>query len=216
MPRTLSNEKREPSTVTNEERLAAMRQLTASRRAIDEANGEHRALLKRLKSEGIDVKAALAVNVASRQDPAIVQVHEAERVRMMALRSIISLDELINQTDHLQVTPHARLADNRADAEDAGYRAGKMGVPVADCPHPAGSEFAAAWIRWHQNGVQAAQKQGGATGRQMDASRERRPRAEDSRAKLTGGKKDTKAKGRKGYLSSAEVEEIADAASALN
>jgi hypothetical protein len=206
--RQSNSENREPSTVTNEERLAAMRELTASKRAVDEANGVHRALLKRLKGEGIDVKAALAVNTATRQDGAIVQAHEAERLRMLALRQMISIDELLSEADNLQVATPARAAAEIADAEDEGYRAGKSGVPIEDCPYPSDTDFGVAWTKWHGNGVEAARRAGGKNAQAMNASRRRPKREDDADATLS---KPAKKRGRgKGYLSSAEIEEIAD------
>lgn len=216
MPRQAA-EKRDPSSVSNEERLAAMREATAAKRVVDEAQGAYRALLKRFKAEGLDTKAIIDTNAASRQDPAIVAAHEVERLRMMALRSIVTLDDVLSAADHLNVSAKARAEDNVAGAEESGYAAGKHGVPAEDCPYPSGSEFAAIWSKWHANGQRAAgvELKAGGGGVQADASRKRPVRKGAAKLSLVGGKggkggKGGGKKGRAGYLTSAEIEDIAD------
>jgi ribosome modulation factor len=144
------------SGLTNEERLAALREVAAFKRTIDEATGAYRALLKRFKAEGFDTAALLAVIVASRQDPAIVQAHETERLRLFALRDIISLSEVMEAADNLSVTTSAKHADHIGAAQEAGYRAGKNGVPREDCPYPGASEFSHVWSEWHGKGMLTA------------------------------------------------------------
>jgi hypothetical protein len=96
-------------------------------------------------------------------------------IRVLGLRRVVSIEDLLDETDvaNFKISDTARVADDIADAESAGYRSGRMGVPVEECPHPAGSELHVAWRKWHANGMASAGREMGQNAKQADASRKR-------------------------------------------
>jgi ribosome modulation factor len=138
--------------VSNDEVVDWSRQYQVQKRACDEANGVLRNIVKRAKSNGVNVKAMIAVHVLSKLDLDVVIHDLRDQIRYMALRRMP-----VHQTDLFEgwtdtLTSKTQAQDQEWEAYDAGYAAGRQGVPVDDCPYPAGSELALHWRGSWQRG----------------------------------------------------------------
>jgi len=137
---------------TDEERLAAVAEYQRQKRKVDEENGVLRAILKRLKSSGINTKAMIATVQASKKDPQEVLSDTREMLRFMALRNMptTQMDLFPDGESAIRVAENARAKDAEWTVDEAGYRAGFNAVPAEDNPHPPGSEFFVIWQKsWH-------------------------------------------------------------------
>lgn len=140
-----------------------------TKRAVEEANGGHRAALKKAKADGCSPKALLAAIAAKRLDQTVVEQDLRDYVRALHVARI----PVDANTIYGGWTPPPREEEDVFGANDAGYRAGKGGAPASDNPHPAGSESHQAWAKaWHDG--QAAMVMESPSGtRAANASRKR-------------------------------------------
>ncbi len=171
---------------TNDEKLDALRLYQRQRRRVDEEQGVLRALLKRLKAEGHNTKAIVATVQASKRDSADVEIEYRDTLHLMALRKVISLEEILTITDDLQVSQKTAREDDLWDAEDNGYRAGRHGADRKENPYAAGTENATAWDKWWSQGKRSATAELGPNEKQADASKEK-PGRKAKQAKLIEG-----------------------------
>src|SRR3954466_3246010 len=89
------------SGATNEEILAAIREIQQYDRQLAEVSGARRAALKRWKAGGVAIRPMLETIKASRRDYEEVQHELRATVHFMALRGIVELSEDGTQTDFL-------------------------------------------------------------------------------------------------------------------
>jgi hypothetical protein len=137
-----------------------MRQYSSQKRKCDEENGVLRALVKRAKSDGINAKEMIAAVAAGKLDPDEVARDLRDRLRYMSLRRIpLDRDSLFAWS--ADVTQKTQAEDDTWAAEDAGYQAGRHGVPAADSPFAPGTELSVRWLEfWHKGQAAIARELG--------------------------------------------------------
>lgn len=158
---------------TNEDKLAAIREMKRLGRAKDEAQGVYRSTLKRFKAEGHNTVAILETIKAERRDPDEVAAEMKETLHLMALRQVITWDEMFKAADDQNVTQRARDDDDMWDADEKGYRAGRNGADRAENPYDAGSERADEWDRSWAKGQASIAAEMGPQGEQASAAKKR-------------------------------------------
>jgi len=166
---------------SNEEKLAFMREYQQQKRAVDEANGVLRSLVKRAKGIGINTKAAIRTIQLSRQDPDEVRADLREQLHMMALRNMpMTQQELFPEHLDTRIAPAAKAAEDAWTAEQSGYQAGKNSVPREDNPYEPGSEWHVIWDKWWFNGQAAIAREMGENHEAANPSRSRPARKADA------------------------------------
>lgn len=130
------------------------RELVTSRRAIAEAQGAHRAVMKRAKSCGINTKALAEVVVNRALDPDEVTRHYRDVMRYAAINGAtyaIQQDLFPTSGMDIQVTDAAAVEQQEWEASEAGHLAGYHGQPIESCPFPPASPLAQMWsMSWHR------------------------------------------------------------------
>lgn len=134
------------SNVSSETWAKYLSGVAQTKRAVEEANGTHRALLKKAKTDGVSPKALLAALAAKRLDESVVVQDLRDYVRALHVARIpVEANSIYGGW-----TPPPKEEEDVFGATDAGYRAGKAGAPISDNPHTAGSESHQAWAKaWH-------------------------------------------------------------------
>lgn len=153
-----------------------MRQYQTQKRRCDEENGVLRNIVKRAKADGMPIKPMIAAVAASKLDPDEVIRELRDTVELMTIKRIpIAREDLFNWD--VELTDKTRAEDDLWDAEDAGYRAGRGGNTLGDCPYPPGSELHVGWTReWH-TGEAAIGRELGGNAKPASASKQRPRRA---------------------------------------
>jgi len=173
-----------------------MKVIQAQMRVCDSENGVLRNLFKRAKSAGENIKALRQAIVDCRGDTDQAIADIRDHARYLSLRRVPITAEAIfswEQTQH--ITEKAEQTLDLWDIEEAGYKAGRGGAKTDDCPHPAGSEYAAVWLDWWHKGQAAIARELGPNAERVGASRERPARgrkaaaAETTAAERTGRKR---------------------------
>ena len=130
------------------------RELVTSRRVIAEAQGAHRAVMKRAKSLGINTKAIAEVVTNRALDPDEVTRHYRDVMRYAAISGAayaIQQDLFPTSGMDLHVSDAASAEHQEWEASEAGYRSGYHGQRVEDCPFPPASPLAQMWHQsWHR------------------------------------------------------------------
>lgn len=164
-----------PSDVGNDEVLDWIRQYQSQKRVVDSENGVLRNVVKRAKSAGVNIKAMLAT-VTAVKDPDEIIRQIRDTLHYMSLKKmVVDRDDLFEGWSP-QVTARSRMADDVWTAEDTGYKAGRHGADIAECPYDAGSELQVAWLKWHAKGQETIAKEMGPGGEQAKATKARKPR----------------------------------------
>lgn len=167
-----------------EEARGFMREITTQKRVCDEENGKLRRIYARAKNAGHDVDAMRAALKDANKDQREVSASLANRLKYLALRSIV-----ITPTDlfgGMDVQQQPRREDDAWDAEDKGYRAGRQGMSIDDCPYQAGSENFVIWRdHWHKGQASIAREMGPNTETAAPA-RKRRASAQEQAATSMG------------------------------
>lgn len=149
-----------------------MRQYQTQRRRCDEENGVLRNIIKRAKSDGMPIKAMIATVAASKLDPTEVQRDLRDRLRLMSIKRIEIDRESLFDWDTV-VNEQTRAADDEWTAGDKGYRAGRHGTPIDECPYQAGSSLMVAWqVDWAKGQASIARELG-ENAKQASAARQR-------------------------------------------
>jgi ribosome modulation factor len=115
--------------------------------ACDEANGRHRANVKRAKAEGLPVEAITESIAWARQDPETRRQRLISRIRVEGIRypeNGAALSEMLPNLD-IRVSDRMRYTDTLFDGEQKGYQAGLGGAAADGNPYPPGSEMAQQW-----------------------------------------------------------------------
>jgi len=130
------------------------RELVTSRRIIAEAQGAHRAVMKRAKSLGINTKALSEVITNRALDSDEVTRHYRDVMRYAAISGAayaIQQDLFPTSGMDIQVTDAAASEQQEWEAGDAGYEAGFNGMQIDRCPYPTASALAQMWHQsWHR------------------------------------------------------------------
>jgi hypothetical protein len=133
--------------------LSFRRELAGARREIAEAQGRHRAVVKRAKSEGVNVKAMSEVisNHALDQDEVTRHYRDVFRYGTITGAAYATQTDMFGDAGvDTDVKDSAAIEQREWEAGEAGYAAGKGGVPIDNCPHVAGSPLNQIWCkRWH-------------------------------------------------------------------
>jgi ribosome modulation factor len=178
MPEPLAADKTTPlhNSVSNDAIVRAHREYALARRAQDEATAQTRLCLKRIKAEGIDTKQVIASYQSHKLDPEEAARQEADRARHMELRGIPVLQtfrtHLFDDWD-ATVTEKTQAEFSIWEVSDQGYKAGRDGVKIEDCPYPPGSEFHAEWCRFWKQGQEAIAREMGPTGKMASTAKQR-------------------------------------------
>jgi ribosome modulation factor/uncharacterized protein (UPF0335 family) len=140
--------------VTPEAVQEITRELVTSRRAIAEAQGAHRAVMKRAKGLGINTKAIAEVVNNRALDADEVTRHYRDVMRYAAINgATYALQQDLFPTSgmDLHVTDTATAEHQEWEASEAGYLAGNNGQPAEGCPFPPASSLAQMWLQsWHR------------------------------------------------------------------
>jgi ribosome modulation factor len=184
--------------VSNDAILSFMHDYERQSLICDQANGERRRIIKQWKKEGVDTDAGVAACRMRKREPDAVKLYMRGLIRSLVLRHMP-----VEQTDLFEgwspeVSETVQRADDVFDAGDKGYRAGRKGVDIAECPYDAGAEQQAVWIQaWHRGQAAIAHELGPDT-HLASASRARPRRADQgtlpgvaakAKRKVAAGKK---------------------------
>jgi ribosome modulation factor len=154
-----------------------MRKVQDQQRRCEEENGVLRNLYKQAKADGEDPPTMRRAIRATKLTPEEAVTNTRNLVYYMALRNIpVTQDALFGDLD-VGVTDSVKHADDRWDAEDKGYRAGRMGLKIEDCPYTAGTEFFVAWEEHWRKGQASIAREMAPDEKLADASRARPKRA---------------------------------------
>lgn len=201
---------RNESGPSNDQILDWMRKYQTQKRRCSEENGVLRNLVKQAKGEGVHIKVMLAECEAQKMplDERIAELRE--RIRYAALRAPDQFTaETLFDGWSPRITEKSKQEDDIWDAEESGYKAGRYGVPVDDCPYLVGGELHQAWMSWRMKGQEAIAKEMGPNQTVASTARSRPKRnghAEPAQEALPGTpepvraapKKKTKGPGRGG------------------
>jgi ribosome modulation factor len=153
------------------------RKIQSQQRLVAEANGVLRSMYKSAKSDGENVKELRAAIIATKLTPEEAVASMRDRVYYMALCNLPVTQEALFADLDLVVTERTQHEDDIWDAQDKGYKAGRLGQKIEECPYKAGTELFVAWDEhWRKGQASIAREMSdGAT--QADASRARPDRS---------------------------------------
>lgn len=138
--------------VSPEEFLALYRRIKDTKRAKDEAASAHKASREDFKSKGGDLNALKIVDHLQGLDDAEAELRMRETLRYAAWLGleIGTQVDLFGGTPQVDLTANVQAQHREWQVEQDGYKAGKAGEPIDNCPHPGGSPFHAHWRSgWH-------------------------------------------------------------------
>jgi len=150
-----------------------MQRIQIQQRRADEENGVLRNLYKQAKAAGENVAQMRRAIAATKQDSTTVITDERDLLFYMRLRNIPVTADAIFTFEVEAGTEEDQLWD----AQQAGYEAGRAGVPTEDCPHEPGTERYAEWHSGWREGQHALGRGLGPNTRAADSSRRRPERA---------------------------------------
>jgi ribosome modulation factor len=175
------------NTISNDAAVDWMRQVRQQKRKCDEENGVLRNILKRAKADGQNTKSMLNAIKASKLDPAEVAADLREQLRLMALIHMPMTQAELFDWD-AAVTEKTQRADDMWDADDKGYRAGRHGAAIEECPYDPGTELHVTWLAsWHK-GQAAIARELGPDEKQASTARARPKRGRQSALPMSNDK----------------------------
>jgi hypothetical protein len=132
--------------------LEARREITASRKVLEEAQNEHRLVCKRWKGRGINIKATIEVIQLRKQEPEVVMAHFRDVFRYGRIeKAEFAMQDLFAQVRDTDPTGKAQEEHAEFQVAEAGYIAGRRGFPAGDAPHQPGTKGHQVWMRaWHE------------------------------------------------------------------
>jgi ribosome modulation factor len=149
------------NTATNDSAADWMRQYRVQKRLCEEANGVLRSLIKRAKSDGINTKAMIEAVKASKLDPEVVAADLRDQIRYMGIIHVPMTQASLFDDYNVEVSTQTAHADDLWDADDNGYRAGRHGARIEDCPYDPGTELHVHWLQaWHKGQAAIARELG--------------------------------------------------------
>lgn len=159
----------------NEAALDGMRAAELMERELSEIRGQLGAHWKALKADGHDIKAMKRAMKLSRlgQPEAVIEQRNVIHYYSLRRQPMTQID-LFGDLD-LTVIGRPERTD-LWDAEDEGYRAGRHGVAIEECPHQPGSEAFDEWRRAWAKGERSIARELGSDARVASARSDRPPR----------------------------------------
>lgn len=131
------------------------REAVIKRRAVSEAQGEYRAVLKRAKAAGVNTK-ALSEHINNR---ALDSDEVTRHYRDVFYYGAVNGAGYASQSDlfptsgmDLHVSETASAEHQEFEASEAGYEAGRSGSRIEDCPYPVASPLAQIWSQAWRRG----------------------------------------------------------------
>jgi ribosome modulation factor len=163
--------------ISNDEALDWMHKVMAQQRRCDEENSALRLIYKQIKAAGHNEKAMRRAIRNGKIEPETVVNNLRDEIRYSGLRHIPVTPESLFDGMDFAITEKTQAGQDLWDAEETGYRAGRHGVPVEDCPYPPGSELHVHWTDWWRKGKAAQARELGPDATVATARRGRgRPR----------------------------------------
>ncbi len=134
------------SNVTNDTISGFLHEIAVADREVSEATGRRRALLKRAKSEGLDLEALGFVSKAKKRETDEVVRLLRNTIRYSHVAKIeMSVSGLFDNLDLTALDPDAAAKQGQWAAEEAGFECGKANGSREDNPFPPGAELHAQW-----------------------------------------------------------------------
>ena len=134
-----------------EDFLTAYREIEETKKAKDEASAAHKAAREKFKAAGGDLNAFKIVKHLQGLDDAEAELRMRETIRYASWLGL----EVGTQSDlfsgaPVDLTINVQSQHREWQAEQDGYKAGKAGEPIDNCPHSGGSPLTARWRQgWH-------------------------------------------------------------------
>lgn len=140
--------------ISPEDFLACYREIRDTKRAKDEAGAAHKAARERAKSRGIDLNALKIVEHLSTLDDADAELRMRETLRYAAWMGmeVGTQPDMFGGEAPVDLTGKVQSQHREWDAEQKGYKAGKDGEPIDNCPFSGGSPFVSRWRQGWQDG----------------------------------------------------------------
>jgi ribosome modulation factor len=135
-----------------EEFLEHYRRIKDTKRLKDEASSAHKAAREDFKAKGGDLNALKIVDHLQGLDDAEAELRMRETLRYAAWLGleIGTQTELFGDAPMIDLTANVRAEHASWEVEQSGYKAGKAGEPIDNCPHPGGSPHHTRWRSgWH-------------------------------------------------------------------
>jgi ribosome modulation factor len=165
------------NTASNDSAVDWTRQYRKQKRLCEEANGVLRNIVKRAKSDGVNTTAMINAVKASKLDPEVVAQDLRDQIRYMGLIHIPLTQASLFEGFDTTISQQTQREDDLWDAEDAGYKAGRHGVRIEECPYTPGTELHVHWLEWWNKGQAAIARELGPDVKVAGASKTRRKRA---------------------------------------
>ncbi len=156
MPRRQSEPDGDTSLASNgmspEEFLKHYRAMKDAKRCKEEAGEAFKATRAAFKAVGGDLNAFKIVEHLQSLDDADAELRMRETLRYA---SWLDLDigtqaDMFGGAQQINLTGAVQAEHQAWVSEQAGYKSGKDGEPIDNCPHPGGSPFHVSWRRgWH-------------------------------------------------------------------
>lgn len=136
--------------MTPNDLLGVVQELVSAQREIDEATGRKRAILKRAKGMGANLKALAAIQ-QMRKDPDEAALYIKDLARYSAWMKL----PIFTQADIFSEAGPDDEATHKYDLQrafDEGYHFGADKGDIEGSPYPAGNEFHVKWIEGYRAG----------------------------------------------------------------
>jgi ribosome modulation factor len=164
------------NTASNDSAADWMRQYRVQKRRCDEENGVLRNIVKRAKADGMNTTAMIAAVKATKLEPEVVSADLRDQIRYMGIIHLPMTQASLFEGIDFEVNSSTEHKDDLWTAEDAGYRAGRHGQRIEDCPYQTGTELHVHWVQeWHK-GQAAIARELGPDVKVASANKKRKPR----------------------------------------
>lgn len=136
----------------------AKREMDRITEELRSARGQYRSALKIAKKHGVNQAMLIeAMRIHTIADEAEVAMEFRDLGRYLRyLNSPLGSQFSLFDDGAADVPTDVRREHEDWEAHEQGYRAAQGGVPIEECPHPAGSELAQVWSLGHAKGSKVA------------------------------------------------------------
>lgn len=152
LPADITTMQKESNGIAPEDFLSLYRAMKDTKRQKDEAAAAHKAARENFKAAGGDLNAMKIVDHLQKVDDAEAELLMRETLRYAGWLGleIGTQTELFGDAPQIDLTAGIQSQHREWEVEQAGYKAGKAGEPIDNCPHPGGSPFFTRWRSgWH-------------------------------------------------------------------
>jgi hypothetical protein len=116
-------------------------------------NSARNLLVKQAKKEGVPTEAAIeAIRTKKRRGSEEARIFMRDLLRSLALANMPMSQQDLFEGWNAGVSPGVKAEADLWAAEDAGFKAGRHRMDLADCPFSPGSEQHAVWHREYRKG----------------------------------------------------------------